>query len=137
MTPDPANTRRTPLATRVTPCATAERDGERAGRGAVDPADPCSSAAPDLLAPPGAARLGERVDGVVVGVPLVQFGVLPLDGGAVVLRPVRDAVLAVVLADHVHPALADERDVAHDARGGVARQVPHDVVLHLLGVGHG
>ncbi len=57
-----------------------------------------------------------------------------LDRGAVVLGPVRDAVLAVVLGDHVHPPLPDERHVAHDPRRGVPGQVAHHVVLQLLGV---
>src|SRR5262249_41499220 len=38
---------------------------------------------------------------------------------------------------HVHPALAHERYVAHDPGRGVAGQVPHDVVLELLGLPDG
>ena len=88
-------------------------------------------------APPLLAGLGQRVDRVVV---LVLRGRAPrvrqLDAGAVVLRPVRDALLAVVLGDLVHPALPDEGHVADDARRREARQVPHDVVLELLRLRH-
>src|SRR6266540_600347 len=86
-----------------------------------------------FLAPPVLAGGGEGVDRVVVGVHAGErVGVVLLDGRAVVLRPVGDAALAVVFDEHVHPALADERDVADDAGGGVAGQVAHDVVLELL-----
>src|SRR4051812_18593406 len=52
------------------------------------------------LRPPPPAVLGQRRDRVVVGVPTVQRGLVgPLDAGAVVLRPVADAALAVVLGD--------------------------------------
>src|SRR6185503_8815183 len=52
----------------------------------------------DLLAPPLLAGLGQGVDRVVVRVALAQHLVVDvLDGRAVVLGPVRDAVFAVVL----------------------------------------
>src|SRR5438270_3701684 len=73
------------------------------------------------------AGLGERADRVVVREPPAEgVGVVGLDAGAVVLRPVADAELAVVVLDLVDPALAHERDVAHDARGGEAGEVAHD-----------
>src|SRR5436190_20949163 len=85
----------------------------------------------------GLTRLGEGVDRVVVLVAAREsLGVAGLDAGAVVLGPVRDPLVAVVLLHLVHPALADERHVAHDARRGEARQVAHDVVLQLLGLVH-
>src|SRR3954451_17101242 len=59
-----------------------------------------------LVGPPGPALGGQAVDRVVVGAAAVQrAGVGPLDAGAVVLRPVADAPLAVVLGDLVRPAL--------------------------------
>src|SRR4051812_48542158 len=66
----------------------------------------------DARAPVVLAGLGQRADGVVIRVALRQrLGVVGLDAGAVVLRPVADPQLAVVLVDLVHPALAHERHV--------------------------
>src|SRR5437879_13215135 len=77
-----------------------------------------------LLCPPPPARFGQGRDRVVVGVAAEQgVGVLMLDPGAVVLRPVGDPALAVVLCELVYPALAHVGNVADDPAGGVAGQV--------------
>ena len=90
-----------------------------------------------VLAPPLLADLGQGVDRVVVLVGAGQrLGVVALDRRPVVLGPVRDAVVAVVRLELVHPALADERYVADDPRRREAGQVAHDAVLQLLGPGH-
>src|SRR5436190_811352 len=89
------------------------------------------------LPPVGLPLLGEGRDRVVVRVPPGQrLGVLELDAGAVVLRPVRDPALAVVFVELVDPPLPDERDVAHHAWGGEPGEVAHDRVLELLGLRH-
>src|SRR5437868_3560595 len=81
-----------------------ERAGGLAGQGAF------------VVAPPGAAFLGEGVDRVVVGVLAGEGQVVAcLDAGAVVLGPVGDAARGVVAGDLVDPALADVGDVADHA----------------------
>src|SRR5688572_9311178 len=70
-----------------------------------------------VLLPPLLAGGGEGVDRVVVLVrPRQRLWIRGLDGGAVVLGPVRDAALGVVVGELVDPSLADERDVADDPR---------------------
>ena len=54
--------------------------------------------------------------------------------GAVVLAPERHPALGLVRLGLVHPALADERHVADDARGREAGQVAHDRLLQVLGL---
>src|SRR5205823_3018601 len=90
-----------------------------------------------LLPPPALPGFGQQVDGIVVLVLARQrLRIVLLDPGPVVLRPVGDALLVVVLRDLVHPALPHEGYVADDARGGEPREIPHDVVLELLRLGH-
>src|SRR6266567_4116070 len=91
-----------------------------------------------VLPPPSPAGLGQRGDGVVEGVlPLQGLGVVVFDPGAVVLRPVADALLPIVGVDLVDPSFAHERHVAHDARRGEPGEVPHDRTLELLGLPQG
>src|SRR5207237_10158326 len=60
-----------------------------------------------LFPPPPLPGLRQQVDGVVVFVLAGQgLRIALLDPGPVVLRPVRDALLVVVVRDLVHPALA-------------------------------
>src|SRR5690606_32318225 len=77
-----------------------------------------------VFGPPLLPFGGQRADRVVVLVaPAQRVRVVPLQRGAVVLRPVRDAARAVVVGQLVYPALADVRHVADDPRRRVAGQV--------------
>src|SRR5207249_11923545 len=99
-----------------------EREG--GGRRGPDAGGPGLSGPGAPGAPEGLARFRQGVDRVVVLVaPRDRVGVVGLEGGAIVFRPVRDALFAIVVRELVHPALADERHVADDARRGEARQV--------------
>src|SRR5437899_4644618 len=91
-----------------------------------------------VLLPPVLPLGGQGVDRVVVLVGAVQrLRVLLLDPGPVVLLPVGDAAHLVVLAELVHPALPDVRDVADDAGGRESRQIAEDAVLQVLRDLHG
>src|SRR6266566_1078776 len=79
--------------------------------------DASGGALRNLLTPPPLPRLGQQVDRVVVLVPARhRLGVVLLDPGPVVLRPVRNALLPIVLRELVHPPLAHVGHVADDAR---------------------
>ena len=79
------------------------------------------------------ARSGQSVNRVVIFVePRESFRIISLDAGLVIFGPVRDALLAVVFLQLLHPAFADKRDVANNAWRGKAGKITHDVELQLL-----
>src|SRR5207245_9136569 len=96
----------------------------RCGSAAARPTWRCSitleglgGALRDLLPPPPLPRLRQQVDRIVVLVPARhRLGVVLLDPGPVVFRPVRDALFPIVLRELVDPALAHVGHVADDAR---------------------
>src|SRR5439155_26144113 len=87
----------------------------------------------DLLSPPALPLIVQGVDGVVVVVAARErLRILRFDPGAVVLPPVGDAAAPLVVIRHMHPALADERDVADEPWRREPREIPDDRVLELL-----
>src|SRR5437879_7022184 len=65
-----------------------------------------------VATPPVLARGGQGVNRIVILVEAGESaGVVGFDAGLVILRPVRDALLAVVFLQLLHPAFADKRDV--------------------------
>src|SRR5258708_26316855 len=106
--------------------------GGGGGRGEGGPV-PLLVCADGVLAPPLLAGGRKRIDGVVILVAAREgFGVVCLNPGFVILRPIRDSPFAVVVLQLVHPPLADEGNVTHDSRRGEAWQIAHDVVLQVL-----
>src|SRR5260221_7076360 len=87
-----------------------------------------ASGAPEVL-----AGFRQRVDGIEIFVAAIQrFRIVGFNSRAVIFCPVGNAQLPVVFLQLVHPALADKRHIADDARRGKSRQIAHDVVLQLL-----
>src|SRR6266404_4549672 len=86
-----------------------------------------------VAAPPVLARGRQGVNGVVILVEAGQrAGIVGFDAGLVIFCPVRDALLAVVFLELLHPAFADKGYVANNTRRGEAGKIAHDVELQLL-----
>src|SRR6266566_2414420 len=87
-----------------------------------------------LAAPPFLTCGGQGVNGVVILVEaLERLRIVGFDAGAIILGPVGDAFFTVVVLHLMNPTLADKGHIANHPWCGKAGQVPHDVVLQLLG----